>query len=313
MTETGKTVTVSEEALAWLVRTNDPDFQDWEAFTEWLESDSGNASAYHRLADSEIEMRPLVERVARSIPLPAKAPARTRRYAIAASLAVVAAAGATVIVPRLSPVPYSTGPGEQRTLTLAQGDRILMNGDTRLTLAGFDRRTVRLEQGEILLRLHGSGEDKVRVESGDLKLVDVGTIFDVVREATTTSVTVAEGAVIADPDGARLALRKGSRLDAKDGDTILRATTVDTASVGAWNSGQLSYRAEPLTRVVSDLRRSTGIDFALQPDMGPRQFTGTLAIAEVRRDPQALAPLLGVNMRRSGKRWEIGGGAEDQE
>jgi len=311
MTESGKTVTISEEALAWLVRTNDPDFEDWEAFMEWLEADPVNASAYHRLADSENEMRPLVERIAPPAPLPTQTPARTRRYAIAASLAVIAAAGATILVPRLSPVPYATGPGEQRTLTLAQGDRILMNGDTRLALAGLDRRTVRLEQGEILLQLHGSGEGKVRVKSGDLELVDVGTIFDVVREAETTSVTVAEGAVVADPDGARLALRKGSRLDAKDGDTVLRATTIDTASVGAWNSGQLSYRSESLARVISDLRRSTGIDFVLQPDMGPRQFTGTLAIAEVRRDPQALAPLLGVNMRRSGKRWEIRGGAED--
>jgi len=311
MTESGKTVTISEEALAWLVRTNDADFEDWEAFMEWLEADPVNASAYHRLADSENEMRPLVERIAPPAPLPTQTPARTRRYAIAASLAVIAAAGATILVPRLSPVPYATGPGEQRTLTLAQGDRILMNGDTRLALAGLDRRTVRLEQGEILLQLHGSGEGKVRVKSGDLELVDVGTIFDVVREAETTSVTVAEGAVVADPDGARLALRKGSRLDAKDGDTVLRATTIDTASVGAWNSGQLSYRSESLARVISDLRRSTGIDFVLQPDMGPRQFTGTLAIAEVRRDPQALAPLLGVNMRRSGKRWEIRGGAED--
>ena len=308
MTETGKTISVNEQALDWLVRTNDPEFQDWERFTEWLESDSGNADAYHRLAGSEVEVRPLVERAA---PRPVEGPGRTRRYAIAAGLAVLAAAAATVLVPRLSPVPYSTGPGEQRTIKLAQGDQILMNGDTRLTLAGLDRRTVRLEQGEVLLRLHGSAGDKVHVVSGDLELVDVGTVFDVVREAATTSVTVAEGEVVADPDGARLALRGGSRLDAKDGDTVLRAISVETASIGAWSSGQLSYRSEPLGRVVADLRRSTGIDFVLQPDMGPRQFTGTLAIAEVRRDPQALAPLLGVNMQRSGKRWEIRGGAED--
>jgi transmembrane sensor len=308
MTETGKTISVNEQALDWLVRTNDPEFQDWDRFTEWLESDSGNADAYHRLAGSEVEVRPLVERAA---PRPVEGPGRTRRYAIAAGLAVLAAAAATVLVPRLSPVHYSTGPGEQRTITLAQGDQILMNGDTRLTLAGLDRRTVRLEQGEVLLRLHGSAGDKVHVVSGDLELVDVGTVFDVVREAATTSVTVAEGEVVADPDGARLALRGGSRLDAKDGDTVLRATSVETSSIGAWSSGQLSYRSEPLGRVVADLRRSTGIDFVLQPDLGPRQFTGTLAIAEVRRDPQALAPLLGVNMQRSGKRWEIRGGAED--
>lgn len=311
MTETGKNVALTEEALAWLVRTNDPEFQDWEAFTAWLETDPANADAYHRLADSEIEMRPLVERVSRPAPLPMATPGRTRRYAIAAGLAVLAAAGATIMVPRLSPVPYSTGPGEQRTIELAEGDRILMNGDTRLALTGFDRRTVRLERGEVLLQLHGSGDDKVRVISGDLQLVDVGTVFDVVREGSSTSVTVAEGAVVADPEGARLALPQGSRLDAKDGDAVLRATTADAASVGSWSGGQLTYRSEPLTRVVSDLRRSTGIDFALQPDMGPRQFTGTLAIAEVRRDPQALAPLLGVTMQRSGKRWEIVGGAGD--
>ena len=311
MTETGKTISVRDEALDWLVRTNDPEFQDWDAFTDWLESDSGNADAYHRLAGSELEMRPLVEEVAPRPAEPIEAPHRTRRYAIAAGLAVLAAAGATVLVPRLSPVPYSTGPGEQRTITLAEGDQVVMNGETRLTLAGLDRRTVRLEQGEVLLRLHGSADDKVHVLSGDLELVDVGTVFNVVREAATTSVTVSEGEVVADPDGAHLALREGSRLDAKDGDTVLRATSVDTASIGAWTSGQLSYRSEPLARVVADLRRSTGIDFVLQPDMGPRQFTGTLAVAEVRRDPQALAPLLGVNLERSGKRWEIRGGAED--
>lgn len=311
MTGTGKNMALNEEALAWLVKTNDPDFQDWEAFTAWLETDPGNADAYHELANSEIEMRPLVERVSRPALRPTAVPQRTRRYAIAASLAVLAAAGATVLVPRLSPVPYSTGPGERRTIELAEGDRILMNGDTRLALAGFDRRTVRLERGEILLQLHGSDDDKVRVISGDLQLVDVGTVFDVVREGTSTSVTVAQGAVVADPDGARLALPQGSRLDAKDGDAVLRATSADAATVGAWSSGQLTYRSEPLARVISDLRRSTGIDFVLQPDMGPRQFTGTLAIAEVRRDPQALAPLLGVNMQRSGKRWEIRGGAED--
>ena len=101
MTETGKTISVNEQALDWLVRTNDPEFQDWDRFTEWLESDSGNADAYHRLAGSEVEVRPLVERAA---PRPVEGPGRTRRYAIAAGLAVLAAAAATVLVPRLSPV-----------------------------------------------------------------------------------------------------------------------------------------------------------------------------------------------------------------
>ncbi len=31
---------IREEALGWLVRTNDPEFDRWDEFTAWLESDS---------------------------------------------------------------------------------------------------------------------------------------------------------------------------------------------------------------------------------------------------------------------------------
>lgn len=305
MTRTGEPT--NEETLTWVIRTNDPEFQDWDAFTAWLESDPANADAYHSLAGSEIDLLPhLAENGAvRADPRPSPVP---RRFAIAASLAVLAAAGTIVLVPRLTPQSYVTAPGEQRTITLAEGDQLVMNGGTRLEVAGFDRRSVRLAEGEILVRLQGPADQGLKVTSGDLVLTDVGTVFDVVRTGRLTSVAVSEGAIVADPSGARLVLRKGDRLDARDGDRVLRPIRVDEASIGAWTGGQLVYRSEPVDRVIGDLRRTTGIDFILQDDMGPRQFTGTLAIAEVRNDPQALGPLLGLEVRRSGDRWMIGGG-----
>ena len=36
-----------ETALEWLVRTNDPQFEEWDEFTMWLEEDAANAAAYH--------------------------------------------------------------------------------------------------------------------------------------------------------------------------------------------------------------------------------------------------------------------------
>lgn len=305
MTRTGEPT--NEETLTWVIRTNDPEFQDWDAFTAWLESDPANADAYHSLAGSEIDLLPhLAENGAvRADPRPSPVP---RRFAIAASLAVLAAAGTIVLVPRLTPQSYVTAPGEQQTITLAEGDQLVMNGGTRLEVAGFDRRSVRLAEGEILVRLQGPADQGLKVTSGDLVLTDVGTVFDVVRTGRLTSVAVSEGAIVADPSGARLVLRKGDRLDARDGDRVLRPIRVDEASIGAWTGGQLVYRSEPVDRVIGDLRRTTGIDFILQDDMAPRQFTGTLAIAEVRNDPQALGPLLGLEVRRSGDRWMIGGG-----
>ena len=39
--------------MAELVRTNDPEFDDWDDFTTWLEQDPANADVYHALASSE--------------------------------------------------------------------------------------------------------------------------------------------------------------------------------------------------------------------------------------------------------------------
>ena len=60
-----------------------------------------------------------------------------------------------------------------------------------------------------------------RGASGDLKLVDVGTVFEVLATAHETRVFVSEGAVMADPDGARLKLGAGQRLDTEDGAGVL--------------------------------------------------------------------------------------------
>jgi transmembrane sensor len=293
-----------EAALDWLVRTNDPDFAAWDEFTAWLETDPANADAYHALADSEVEMRPLVE-TAPAVEGQVRRPER-RRFALVAGVAVLAVA-ATAIVATLAPDDYSTGPGEVRVVSLGGQDELVMNGDTKLELAGLDRRTVRLEQGQVLLRLRDSNQDKIELLTGDLKLVDVGTVFEVSRDGRDTRVLVSEGAVVADPNGAQLKVAAGQRLDTEDGATILEAVPADISSVGSFERGQLVYLDEPLDHVVADLRRSTGIDFSTSAAIRARRFSGTLSVAEVKRDPRSLEPLLGISMERSGQGWKLGG------
>ena len=295
-----------EAALDWLVRTNDPDFDGWDEFTTWLEASPVNADAYHRLAASEAEMLPLVE--VRDSPI--ERPDRRfgqRRLAAAASVAIFVAAATAVVVPRQTPVEHSTGAGEIRTIALGGTDQLVMNGDTRLALSGWDRRTVQLEQGQVLLRLRDAEQGKVELVSGDLQLIDVGTVFEVARDGTDTRVLVSEGAVIADPTGAQLKIAAGQRLDTEDGAQVLKATPADVSSVGSFESGQLVYLDEPLENVVADLRRSAGIDISADPSISGRRFSGTLSIREVRRDPQSLGPLLGVSIERSTLGWKLKG------
>ena len=294
-----------EDALDWLIRTNDPDFDAWDEFTAWLEQDRANADAYHALAAGEADMLPLVEAIP-AAPAPAPKPER-RRLALAAAIAIFAALGTAVVVPRMMPVDYATSPGEIRVVALGGRDQLVMNGDTRLELAGWDRRTVRLEQGQLLLRMHEPGAEGIEVISGDLELVDVGTVFEVSRHGRTTRVMVSEGTVVADPDGAGVKLAAGQRLDTQDGATVLQATPGDVSSVGSFERGQLNYLDEPIDQVLADLRRSTGIDFSASAAISTRRFTGTLSVAEVKRDPRSLGPLLGLSMERSGQGWILGG------
>lgn len=294
-----------EAALDWLVRTNDPEFDRWDEFTAWLEVSPANADAYHALAASEAEMIPLVTEVP-ATSAPAQSPGR-RRFALVAGTAFLAAATTAIVAPRLMPVDYSTGPGEVRVVTLDRLDQLVLNGDTKLQLSGWDRRTVRLEQGQLLLRLHNPDGERIAVVSGDLELVDVGTVFEVSRDGDKTRVLVSEGAVVADPDGARLKLASGQRLDTQDGAAVLQAMSADISSVGSFERGQLAYFDEPLDHVIADLRRSTGIDFSARDAISTRRFTGTLSVAEVKRDPRSLEALLGVSMERSGQGWRLGG------
>ena len=294
-----------EAALDWIVRTNDPEFDGWDNFTAWLKGSPANADAYHALAGSEADLLPLVEAVPEAA-RPARRLGR-RGMGIAASVAAFVALGTAIVAPRMMPVDHSTRPGEVRVVSLGGQDQLVMNGDTRLQLAGWDRRSVRLEQGQLVLKLHEPDGDRIEVVSGDLELVDVGTVFEVSREGRETRVLVSEGAVVADPDGARLKLAAGQRLDTMDGAAVLQAMPADVASVGSFERGQLAYLDEPLDNVVADLRRSTGIDFSASAAISTRRFTGTLSVAEVKRDPRSLEPLLGTSIERSGQGWRLGG------
>ena len=277
-----------ESALDWIVRTNDPDFEAWDEFTVWLEESPANAEAYHRLLDSEAQLLPMVEATGAPV-VPSEIPANRgsrRGLAVAAGVAAIAGLTTAVVAPRLMSVDYSTAPGEIRTIALGGQDQLVMNGDTRLALSGFNRRTVELERGQLLLRLREAGQGPVEVHAGDLTLVDVGTVFEVAREGSSTSVTVSDGAVMADPDGAKLKLSPGERLDTVDGASVLQAIPTDPSAVGAFASGQLIYSDQPIEQVAADLRRSTGIDFSTTAAISARPFSGTLSVAEVKRDPK---------------------------
>ena len=197
-----------------------------------------------------------------------------------------------------------TRPGEQRQIALAGGSSIRLNGATVLRLDRHNPRFVALERGEAMFAVRHDASHPFTVGLGDDRLVDLGTRFDVIRTPDRTEVSVAEGAILYNPQAERVRLQAGDALRIADGRvTAVRGRTAPD-QVGAWQSGRFIYDGDPLSRVSADLARYTGERIALDPALGHQTFRGVISVPGS-RDLVELGPLLNVRIRRTAGGWQI--------
>lgn len=95
---------------------------------------------------------------------------------------------------------YTTGIGEERSLTLADGSVIELNAESRIRVSyQTNTREVELLSGEALFKVFHNPSRPFVVESGAAIIRDLGTVFDVYRKPRGTTVTVIEGQVTVGP------------------------------------------------------------------------------------------------------------------
>ena len=296
-----------DAALGWIVRLREPDFDDWDGFEAWLLADPLNATAYHRLAEAERRLDPLIA----PTPIPAApVPRRGSRlrpmlgYSTAAAAAVVAMLSVRALWRAPDLYEVRTRPGEQRELVLSGGSSVRLNGATVVRLDRDDPRFAALERGEAMFVVRHDASHPFTVRLGDDRLVDLGTRFDIIRTAEKTEVSVAEGAVLYNPEGERVTLQAGDMLRVADGQVTAIRGHATPDQVGSWRSGRFVYDGEPLSRVTADLARYTGVPIALDPALERRIFRGVISVPGS-RDLVELGPLLNAKVRRTGDGWLI--------
>ncbi len=300
--------TIREEALAWAVRTGDPAFDDWDGFTDWLEADPAHAAAYDAVAaavadGTEAEAaRPLADNDDDE----AAGNRFSRRWvggAIAASLAAMVAFG--VWQADGSPTTYTTAPGETRLIALDDGGSIELAGGSRLVLGEEGDHFARLEDGQALFTLHHGASDPFTVAIGEDRLVDIGTVFDVRTGNGALSVAVSQGAVLFNPDGQNVRVDPGQVLTSAAGSADYEVTSVPPEMVGEWRDGRLTFQQASLAKVATDLTRATGIDFSAAPGNESQSVSGSVLIAPLKDDPQAIGALLGISVRKGKTGWVL--------
>ena len=307
-------IPVDDQALAWTIRARDPDFDDWDALTLWLEADAAHAQAFERMTMLD-DMLPQL--------LPAKAAddrrmvdvRAPRRWSVARLGSIAAAIVAVIGLSFLSLpyLPYSvqTGTGERRVVALPDGSRIELNGDTRVTLRKAYPRAAVLDRGEALFTVVHNDADPFVVEVGGATVRDAGTVFNIVRDRGTTEVGVSEGLVIYNPAKERIALKPGFALRAVDGKKVVETFAVPVSAVGSWKRNQLTYDAAAMDRIAADLTRSLGQTVTAAPEVRAMRFTGTINLqSDAKAFFEEAAPVLGVRVKPANDGWILVGDNE---
>lgn len=294
---------IEAQALDWIIRQRDPGFDDWENFTDWLEQAPDHAAIYDRLAaidaGSGQEPEP-VEEIA--VVRPSILASRRTWLGGAMAAALVGVIGISLL--NTGTTHIETAAGEQRTVSLADGSRIEINGGSVLELDEDRPRFARLESGEAMFHVIHRDNDPFLVEAGPARLVDMGTAFNVIRRRDALSVAVSDGLVLYNPERENIRLDAGFGIEASDTGGPPQVQAIDSLSVGSWRKGQLVYNGTSIAQVAEDLGRTAGLTINVAPDVASLPFRGALLISDDRqRVIDDLTALAGIRAEKQNEGW----------
>lgn len=261
-----------KEAAQWFARLNTKQVSaaTLEAFRQWRKA-PGRRDAYAEIEaawaqTAQAEGQPQVQAALRSAlektnPQPWAVTPRRRGLAWGG---LVAALGLIVVVgiwrpagpwPGFGHETYATAVGEQRSLRLADGSRVWLDTDTRLSIhLAASRRDVTLHRGQAMFDVARDPARPFTVRAGETSVRALGTRFDVRRSGDQVRVTLVEGKVqVAQPRSEALTLSPGQQVLAAD--TLGRPTQVDLTSATSWTEGRIVFEAAPLHQAVAEVNR----------------------------------------------------------
>lgn len=205
-----------------------------------------------------------------------------------------------------------TGHAQQRDMRLPDGSEISLAPHTRTRIVMYrDRREVRLEQGQMRLRVAQDIERPFTVTTEWGRVRVLGTVFSVGARGGQMRVEVAEGRVAVwpmDQTGASAELETTPAIHLKAGDAIeadqsglVHRMQVASESVAAWRNGWLVFHNTPLYQVLAQWNDYLARPLLLgsHPRLQQLRLSGSFPL----RQPQAflagLPDMLPVRIQRN--------------
>ena len=246
-----------------------------------------------------------------------RAPTRWRTITAGGLLAAAAIAGVIFTMRQSAPVAaptesaahtYTTRVGQRDSVRLADGSRVLLGPDSRLTVPadyGASSRTVDLH-GDGYFDVKHDASKPFAVHVGSAVIEDIGTTFTVESDAgDTTSVAVVNGSIrlrgssSSPTDGAVLAAGDRGSIDARGNVKLERQSVRDDDT--AWTTGRLVFRDASLARVAGEIHRWYGVTLHIEDrSLLNRHVTATFAGEPIDQVLKILGLTLGARVDLQG-------------
>ncbi|WP_175597139.1 FecR family protein [Peristeroidobacter soli] len=337
-----------DEANAWFIdfNENQVDAAGREAFNAWLRrspecvraflqvsafwEDAGAYQKWSMLDTEGLIARARAEQnifhlgtVAHDRPAaePNAGPVVTKRsvkrvWLAAASVVVAAGAGFVTWYSSYVASVYTTGIGEQRSITLEDGSMVELNARSRLRVRFTENsRSVDLVEGQALFTVAKNPERPFVVTTNDTHVRAVGTRFDVYRKRAGTVVTVVEGRVAVNPNQRptrgggleQLMLGAGEQTIVSPIE-VAPPAAVDTFIATAWTEKKLVFESTPLREVVEEFNRYNRRQLVIRdPDLFDFHVSGVFPSTDSSRVIEFLRQRFGVVVDSAGQDIELSG------
>jgi transmembrane sensor len=312
------------QAAAWFtrLRAQDAGMEDLTRFQRWLETDSDNAAAYARVSESwsfvgehasapEIMLgrRDALENARRAAGGRWRS-ARPRwlKVAAAAACAAIVVATGLLIGLRAYAGLYTTGVGERRTLTLADGSVVTLDAQSTIRVSyGTRERLISLQKGQARFEVAPDPTRPFRVKAGNETVIALGTQFNIELVAHTVLVTLIEGRVTVLPDDVpfsdvspRIDLTAGEGVRVRQDGKTVRLPRVDVAHATAWQNGKVFFDSEPLASAAERINRYASEQILVDPSAANIDISGVFNAGDTRAFIEAVTAYFPVKAAQSG-------------
>ena len=303
------TVKSQQEAIAWVLklRSDTCSLHDKQAFLNWIAENPEHSTLYAHYDAQWMTLNRF-----KGIDFPDRQKALNYRprfsYRLKQSLLLSIAASLLLVLGLTGfrangwygiDAHYKTAHGNRDTVTLADGSRLELNGDTEIkTHLSFWQRSVELIRGEVFFSVVHETDRPFVVTAGNGRIVDLGTEFEVYKQSKQVIVAVEEGSVRVDSNKTQ-ELIAGQMLSYNSNGNFVTKASDNIETLTAWRNGLLIFNNRNLDEVLAELNRynQTQVHLANQA-LGTLKVSGRFHIDRLDSAIDTIALTLPVSIHR---------------